>query len=620
MTILRTLSLLAAAAALTACNGGRDPADTGDDPVITDADGDGFNAPDDCNDNSVAVYPGAAEVCDGVDQDCDGEIDEGTDCFDADGDGHMAAVDCDDGDASTYPGAPESCDGADNDCDGTVDEGTECYDDDFDGETEQDGDCNDANANTYSTAPEVCDGLDNDCDGELDEGIDCSGDGDGDGFTVDQGDCDDTNAAVKPTGVEVCDSLDNDCDGKIDEGTECYDDDGDGQTEEDGDCDDTDRATWTGALEICDDTDNNCDGAPDEGIDCSGDGDLDGYTVAQGDCDDTNSTVHPGAREICDTIDQDCDGTADEDTECSDDDGDGFNERDTPQDCDDTNAAIRPGAVEVTDSLDNDCDGLVDENDVATSTCDTTELEPNNSTSVADAIDLSDGIALACGVIGTAGDVDTFSVALTDTWVELTLDIEAEANGSPLDSVLYLYDSDGVEIAQNDDANATENYDSKLVMLLPEAGTYYVQVRDFHGAGSADHVYELYALSEPVCDHEEVEPNGDAGLADAFTAGESVCGVVDSWSDKDWFKFTVSADSFVDFDVEALSMGTGLQSQLTLYGTDGATELHQVEGDSTTDPFFTWYFATAGTYYVVVESDLWLTRDDGPYLLKTSTW
>ena len=119
----------------------------------TDADGDGFTtAAGDCDDSNSGVNPDSAEVADGVDNDCDGEIDEGTtaNCDDGDpytidtyvngaciaepvpgadfdDDGFVATQvggdDCDDDDPAINPGAPEVVDGVDNDCDGTVDEG-----------------------------------------------------------------------------------------------------------------------------------------------------------------------------------------------------------------------------------------------------------------------------------------------------------------------------------------------------------------------------------------------------------------------------------------------------------------------------------------------------------------
>ena len=88
---------------------------------------------------------------------------------DTDGDGVPDVDDCDPYDASVYPGAPELADGLDNDCDGVVDEGTDTFDDDGDGYSEDEGDCDDSNSNVNPGAVEVADnGIDDDCDGITD--------------------------------------------------------------------------------------------------------------------------------------------------------------------------------------------------------------------------------------------------------------------------------------------------------------------------------------------------------------------------------------------------------------------------------------------------------------------
>ncbi len=78
--------------------------------------------PGDCNDGNATVHPNAPELCDGLDNDCDGVVPANE--ADSDGDGYMVCDDdCDDNNASVNPGATEICDGLDNDCDGGVDEG-----------------------------------------------------------------------------------------------------------------------------------------------------------------------------------------------------------------------------------------------------------------------------------------------------------------------------------------------------------------------------------------------------------------------------------------------------------------------------------------------------------------
>ena len=244
----------------------------------------------DCNDSDAAVNPGATEVCNGVDDNCDGNIDEGvqtTFYADADGDGYGDAssslsacsapegyvtdnTDCNDGDAAVNPGATEVCNGIDDNCDGNIDEDltfdTWYADADGDGygdavmsATTCDGapegyvadntDCNDGDAAVNPGATEVCNGIDDNCDGNTDEGVettfyaDADGDGYGDagsttsacsapeGYVADNTDCNDADAAVNPGATEVCNGVDDNCDGNIDEGVETTfyaDADGDG--------------------------------------------------------------------------------------------------------------------------------------------------------------------------------------------------------------------------------------------------------------------------------------------------------------------------------------------------------------------------------------------------------
>ena len=188
----------------------------------SDTDGDGFgDHPDcaflDCSDESAVISPAGTDVCEnGVDEDCSG-ADLTCDCLDTDDDGDgfgdgggCLDVDCDDANSTIHPNATELCNGVDDDCSGGVDEG---FDYDGDGFTSCNGDCFDGNAAISPDAPELCDSVDNDCDGGVDEGFDA----DGDAWTTCGGDCNDSNASVHPGLTDGCNGVDDDCDGATDE-------------------------------------------------------------------------------------------------------------------------------------------------------------------------------------------------------------------------------------------------------------------------------------------------------------------------------------------------------------------------------------------------------------------
>ena len=382
--------------------------DCTDDVGQSDVDGD-------CADADPARYPGAVELCDAIDSDCDGDLLDGfvdtdgdgaLDCVDSDddADGFPDAVDCEPLDPAIYPLAPESCDTIDSDCDGSLvdtfddtdgDGEPDCTDEDDDADGFIDGlDCDPVDASIYPLAPELCDDVDSDCDGDLVDGFsdtdgdaepDCTDlDDDGDG-SPDADDCEPLDPAIHPGATELCDEVDSDCDlDLVDEfadsdgdGTpDCVDDeddiDGDGYAS-DVDCDDTDASVYPGATEVPDDAvDQDCSGH--DTVSCWADGDSDDFGAGEvelaadgscgdgqvgngDDCDDEAGLIHPGADELCDQLDDDCDGQVPDD-ESTDADGDGLW---ACEDCDDADATVGGGDDELCgDGIDNDCDGDVD--------------------------------------------------------------------------------------------------------------------------------------------------------------------------------------------------------------------------------------------------------------------
>ncbi len=327
----------------------------------TDADGDGVSSATDCDSEDDQVFPGAYEFCDGIDNDCNGTID---DPYDQDGDGVLSCgvdePDCDDLNAEVHPDADEACNALDDNCDGEIDEG---FDGDGDGVASCNGDCDDNDATTAEGAQEVCDAVDNDCDGLVDEESDFDHDGttrcgpDGQLWTLDD-DCDDLDKWTFPGAPEQCDGIDNDCDGYPD--LDEYDFDGDQWAPCEGDCDDEEPDANPGWFEfMCDEIDNDCDPATlDQDNDSDGDG-FDGCnfdSILVWDCDPGDASIHPEAPETCDFTDQDCDGLIDEDFDL---DFDGYTSCDG--DCDDLDITRNPGAFEACDEIDNNCDGQVDE-------------------------------------------------------------------------------------------------------------------------------------------------------------------------------------------------------------------------------------------------------------------
>ncbi len=313
----------------------------------------------DCDDTSSSVNPNAIEVCDSLDNDCDGDIDDSDSSVDT-STGTIFYADSDDdlyGDANnTVQTCARPAGYVTNalDCDDTNNQ-IKPVDGDGDGVDRCNNDCDDNDEFSYPGAAET------------ESATDCMTDADSDGYgdtTAPSGgvsgtDCDDSEAAANPGADEICDGIDNDCDNDID----------------DADSSVTDATTWYA------DSDNDTFGdSSNTSVSCS---QPSGFVSDDSDCDDASSAVNPNATETCDGIDNDCDNLIDDDdtgvtgttTFFADGDSDGFGDSSNTSDacsqptgfvtdntdCDDSSSAAFPGATEVCDSIDNDCDTEIDE-------------------------------------------------------------------------------------------------------------------------------------------------------------------------------------------------------------------------------------------------------------------
>ena len=381
------------------------------------------------------MNPDAVEICNEVDDDCDGDVDDddsgvtGTSTWyiDYDGDGFGSDSftqdaceasegwvadqdDCDDTDESIHPDATEICNELDDNCDGAVDDDDSGLDSsttstwyaDLDGDgfgnpsaTSQscaagadqvadNTDCDDGDADIHPDATETCNGWDDDCDGDIDDDdvgvtgtstwyIDYDGDGFGagaytesacqgsEGWVTNNDDCDDFDALLNPDADEICNEIDDDCDGDIDD----------------------DDSSVMGASTWYADADSDGFGDPTMSMDAC---DAPSGSVTNGaDCDDSDWAVNPDADEVCNGVDDDCDSDIDDadagvigtSTWYADSDGDGYGNPDSgsnscvapsgsvanASDCDDSDDSVNPEGTESCNGMDDDCDGDVDDDD-----------------------------------------------------------------------------------------------------------------------------------------------------------------------------------------------------------------------------------------------------------------
>ena len=202
------------------------------------------------------------------------------------------------------------------------------------------------------------------------------------------------------------------------------------------------------------------------------------------------------------------------------------------------------------------------------------------------------------GTIEVAGDVDWFAFDATQG---TTYDISTTL-GSLSDTALRLIGTDGTtQLAQNDNANGLA---SLIHWTAPADGTYFAEVR---GVGALIGTY-TFGIQTSTDDH------GDfAGDATPIVVPSSTTGDIETSGDHDWFKFNALAGATYSIDV---NLGTLVDSQLTLRGTDGTTQIaFDDDGGGHFASHITWTFTTAGSYYLDVNG---YGTDTGTYHVAIS--
>jgi hypothetical protein len=274
----------------------------------------------------------SAEICDNLDNDCNGTVDDGLPfatcglgvCF-------TTGTSCFASSCTPLPKQIEVCDGLDNDCDGTPDNGFPLATCGVGACTTTGSSCFPSSCTPGTPSAETCNGIDDNCDGKIDENCDKDGDDYCDAALTlttspecpkGGGDCDDNDATVFPTAPELCDGKDNDCNGNNDDNVQ-------NPTCGTGACTAPAQACMNGVPqgctpldpmpEICDGIDNDCNGIIDEGVPQQQCGQGQCVAVAPGCLNGSVPTCTPGTPgvEMCDGLDNDCDGVVDNGTLCA---------------------------------------------------------------------------------------------------------------------------------------------------------------------------------------------------------------------------------------------------------------------------------------------------------------
>lgn len=520
---------------------------------LTDADGDGVFTQNDCDDNNAANGAGMAEACDGVDNNCNGQADEGFQNGDV----------CQHPDPCVLSAEIQNC---------------TCVAIGFSPDTDGDG---------------ACDAVD-DCDGDpniIDAPI-WYADNDGDGYggtdfqfafcvqpfpgtVLLNGDCDDNEPLTNPNTTEVCgDGIDNNCDGQVDENC--------------------------GPLELCDGLDNDGNGQIDEGLGLGQACGCGGVVICDGNGGTTCS--QPSLPETCNGIDDDCDGQIDEGGVC------GCAPAGTP--CDDGNACtvndIEDGACTCISGSPLVCD---DGNSCTLNTCNPltgcvsipapagTACDDGNPNTINDACDGTGncaGIPVANEVCdGLDNDGDGLTDAADPGLVLVLCENQVGVcNGVQKTSNLCV---SGAWLTC-----ATSNYASGSAAYEPNEVSCDTQDNDCDGQVDEGGVCQPGATNE-------VEPNGTTAQADnnpvQITGSLQIAGAITPVADLDLFKITNPSQEvwrFETFDNSGANCTGGITTTLRFRDNAGTQLVSDATSGISTCSAIT-YTVPAGTYYIQAE-------------------
>ncbi len=214
--------------------------------------------------------------------------------------------------------------------------------------------------------------------------------------------------------------------------------------------------------------------------------------------------------------------------------------------------------------------------------------------------------------IDPAGDVDYFCIN-AGAGQTIVIDIDAYVNGSPLDTVVTLFDKDGVTLlAENDDG---DNLDSHLEFALSNGGTYYIRVKSYGHpcCGGPGYTYSLLvkllggsppptATPTPTPTATPGEPNDGVGACSPVSSGAKVHAAIDSAGDADFYCISGGAGQQLTVDIDAYVKGSPLDAIVTLFGKDGVTVLAENDDGENVDPYLEYLLSNTGTYYLRVTS------------------